>query len=517
MRLPSPVNISLLAFFVAAGCGTRMIETGATAFGGDVEMADAGAANRADAGPGFDAALPLDSGVADPRVPPTNGFPYVFEDDDRAPAWARFRAEGLAAEEVLADFETYMKKFSKKKRTAPSAELEYFKRQKTLQATGRAAGSMPSGGAAARVGLAGDIMWISDSWDTFLDPALKKRMAEDDLWLGNLETPIAESVEVAVTMAGLPVFNSAPGLVRSFRRDDGAPLFAALSFSNNHTLDHGDAAAVETLEFLAGEGVTAAGVRTAPGPRFVTLDLNGIRLGIYAATWGMNDMTVLDATNLEIDVIPGFAPPGARQVDLAAAREVLSGMAAEGVDLSILVMHWGHEYEMFPDPVQMVVARELVWAGADIIVGAHSHVPQPVEVCFVNGAEKEYIANHPELPALRADEGCVIAGAPGPPRKALVLYSLGNFATAMSTDLCRTGTYYSLNVFRNAGGPVGWLMPAHGFVYNAPEAPPEGTRRTLKLSDYLAANCFADACPVETLDELTYLRAHLGSDLGLAE
>ncbi|MBI5525172.1 MAG: CapA family protein [Deltaproteobacteria bacterium] len=523
-HLPGAAGLlALFALASIAGCGPRMIETGATAFEADAGPADAGAPEAgdgdagADAGAGTDAALPLDTGVADPRVPPTGTFPYVFKDDDRAPQWARFRAEGLTGDEVLASFPDYMKKFTEKKRTAPSAEREYFERQRKLQAAVRAAGSVPSGAVTARIGLAGDIMWISDSWDTFLDPVLRERMEKDDLWLGNLETPIAASVEVGVTMAGLPVFNSAPGLVRSFRRDDGAPLFAALSFSNNHTLDHGDAAARETLDFLASEGIAAAGGRTAPGSRFVGLEVDGIRLGVYAATWGINDMTLLDSTALEIDVVPGLAPPGARQVDLTEAREVLSEMALGGVDLSILLLHWGHEYEMFPDPVQMVVARELVWAGADIIVGAHSHVPQPAELCFVNGAEAKYAADHPDLEATRADGGCVLAGAPGPPRKALVLYSLGNFATAMSTELCRAGTYCSLEVFRNTDGAVDWLMPRHGFVYNAPEAPPDGTRRTLKLSDYLAANCFADACPAVTQDEIAYLREHLGSDLGLAE
>ena len=506
----------LLLAICTSGClDGRTLDLVAAADGGST--ADVVAPEAADAGQKADAALSLDTGVADPRVTPVHAFPYVFEDDDKPPKWARFRAEGKTTDEVTANFLDYMRKYNEKKRTAPSAELAYFERQRALAAVVRENGTVPPGAATARLGLAGDIMWISDAWDTFLDEGLRARMAHEDVWLGNLETPIAASMDVGAGIAGLPVFNSAPGLVRSFRRDDGAPLFLALSLANNHTLDHGDAAALETLDFLAGEKITAAGVRAAPGRRYVAFEVHGIRFGLYAATWGMNDMAALGGTALDIDVIPGLEPAGVAPVDLAEAREVLAEMAAGGVELTILLLHWGHEYEMYPDPVQMVVARELVWAGADIVVGAHAHVPQPAELCFVNGAEAPYTAARPKLPALAAAEGCILTGAPGPPRKALVLYSLGNFATAMNTDLCRVGTYYSLEVFRAADGAVDWRMPAHGLVYNAPEAPPDGKRRTLRLNDYLAASCYTDACPAATRDELAYLRAHLGSDLGLAE
>jgi poly-gamma-glutamate capsule biosynthesis protein CapA/YwtB (metallophosphatase superfamily) len=74
----------------------------------------------------------------------------------------------------------------------------------------------------------------------------------------------------------------------------------------------------------------------------------------------------------------------------------------------------------------MAAARVLARAGADIVLGAHAHVAQPAELLLLNGfdggsgcsaAGRAALAALP--PAARLD------GAPGPPRQALVLYSLG--------------------------------------------------------------------------------------------
>ncbi len=42
--------------------------------------------------------------------------------------------------------------------------------------------------------------------------------------------------------------------------------------------------------------------------------------------------------------------------------------------------HWGVEYDSSPNPRQKEIGRALVDAGADIIVGHHSHTLQPVEI-----------------------------------------------------------------------------------------------------------------------------------------
>ena len=71
----------------------------------------------------------------------------------------------------------------------------------------------------------------------------------------------------------------------------------------------------------------------------------------------------------------------------------------------------------------MRVARILVAAGADIVLGAHSHTQQPAEVLLVNGFAGD---TGDEQAALEhVPESCRLSGVEGPPRKALVLYGMG--------------------------------------------------------------------------------------------
>lgn len=55
-------------------------------------------------------------------------------------------------------------------------------------------------------------------------------------------------------------------------------------------------------------------------------------------------------------------------------------------------MHWGNEYELYPSPLILDVARKVASLGADIILGHHSHIVQPAEMLFVNGEKAELTA-----------------------------------------------------------------------------------------------------------------------------
>ena len=458
-----------------------------------------------DVGPDVAPDVPIawETGVHDPRVPPTEGYPYVFEDDDTELAeHLRFRAEGLTFDEMIPHAIDYLNKFVEKRRTAPSAAIRHFDDQRALVAAMRGAAPPAEATELLTVGLFGDLMWLGDGWDTFLDESLRAWMAETDLWLGNLETPIAESVPVPSFVFLPPEFNAPPGLVRSFRRDDGRSLFGALSFANNHTLDFEDGAARETLAFLDAEGIPALGVAEPDAPRFSLVEAKGIRVGLYGATWGSNQPEREATTSLALELLPGLAREEAGTlVDLSVVREALAAMTAAGAELRVVLLHWGHEYEMYPTALQTVVAREIVHAGADVVLGAHPHVAQPAELCWVDG-----YADGGSPPACRLETPAQ------QPRKALVLYSLGNFTTDMTTLLCQIGTLERLLVYRRPDGRVDWqLADGPDFVMNVADEGPDDTHLLLSLTDWLAADCFSrEGCAPEDLDELAYLRAHLG-------
>jgi len=523
-RLPLARAAALaLLVAVAGACGGA--RGGAGGSGRDTSARADAASDAGDASPpraddgsaGRDSVAPpgVDTGILDPRVAPVAAWPYVFEDDEVREEFAWFRAEGLSFEELAPHVLDYARKASVKVFGAPSAALAHFEDQRALAAA--LAGRDEAAGAASRatIGLVGDLMWIRSGWDRFADPALLASMAAADAWVGNLESPIDRSQSVPTLVPEYRDFNAAPGLVRSFVRPDGAPLFSALSFANNHTLDREDAGAGATLAFLDEAGVPSIGVRESDArPRWVTLEVRGVRLGLYATSWGLNEPERLGTTALELQVVPGLAPPGRAPVDLSGVRAVLAEMTAAGVELRVLVLHWGHEYEYYPSALQARVARELVAAGADVIVGAHPHVPQPDEICFVNGYEARYAdAGLGELAALRPPGGCLLTDETGRPRKALVLHSLGNFVTAMPTFLCQVGLLRRLVVYRDPSGAADWQVPRWRLVYNDGRGGPEGGHRTSLLDDWLAAGCGGAGCDAAVAEQVAFLRGHLGAAL----
>ncbi len=88
--------------------------------------------------------------------------------------------------------------------------------------------------------------------------------------------------------------------------------------------------------------------------------------------------------------------------DIRTAREL--------ADIVIVCPHWGTEYQSEPSKYQRKFAAEIAEAGADLIIGTHPHVPQPVEW-------------------LTASDG----------RKVLCYYSLGNYVSTQDKKECLLG------------------------------------------------------------------------------
>src|SRR5206468_8391659 len=159
-------------------------------------------------------------------------------------------------------------------------------------------------------------------------------------------------------------------------------------------------------------------------------------------------------------------------------------MAADGAEFRIVSLHWGFEFEFYPDPGIVRLGREVIGAGADLVLGTHPHVVQPLEVCFVNGYERRYLDAGAPPGALGERTGCLIRDETGVPRKGLIAYSLGNFATAMYTTHCRVGMALSLRLRRDESGRVDWGRPEAQLVYNV-HRDAQRRRRLVLLESYL--------------------------------
>ena len=144
----------------------------------------------------------------------------------------------------------------------------------------------------------------------------------------------------------------------------------AVSLANNHGADYGAAGLRDSLRAAQSSPVTVIGVGRDPEQAFrpYQASVDGVEVAVLAA----------DASPLESNASIWDAGRGG--LGLAAARDdtrLLAAVRAANAhsDVVAVYLHWGVEGRACPTAGQRELARNLADAGADIVVGAHAHVP----------------------------------------------------------------------------------------------------------------------------------------------
>ncbi|MFZ5823129.1 MAG: CapA family protein [Bacillota bacterium] len=146
--------------------------------------------------------------------------------------------------------------------------------------------------------------------------------------------------------------------------------FDAVSVANNHSGDFGPEAFAEQLDLLKQGGVPyfGGGKDLAEAHAPLILERNGLKIALL----GYNEV---ELRSFEA----GPERPGlAWSVDEQVERDIRA--ARERADLVVVYPHWGLEYHFEHSARQAELARKMIDAGADLVVGAHPHVIQPVEL-----------------------------------------------------------------------------------------------------------------------------------------
>jgi len=214
-----------------------------------------------------------------------------------------------------------------------------------------------------------------------------------NLAMANMETPV-DVFGGNRQIASWPRFNA------PFEILEGVTYagFNHLVSANNHAFDLGFIGIQATLENFQRVGITQTGIY-ATEEEFNTptiIDVEGIQIGVIAYTDSVNGLENLVPADIRPFTIRRFRSHVAHDVPAMAAD--IAAIQEAGAEVVIISLHWGAEYTNRPTDMQMQIARSLIDAGADIIMGHHSHTPQPLEWHY------------------RAD------GTRG-----LIIYSLGNF------------------------------------------------------------------------------------------
>lgn len=219
-----------------------------------------------------------------------------------------------------------------------------------------------------RLVFAGDIMLDDGPGRTIAaggDPLapFAARLRDADFTIGNLECPIATGGQALANK--IYTFRAHPRVLPLLKG-----RFDALAVANNHSGDYGRVAFVETLEHLERAGIPYVGggrdLTAAHAPLWV--ERGGLRIAILAYN---------EFKPRSFEAGPDW-PGVAWSEDSRVIAEIRAARAA-GADLVIPFMHWGWEREAAPGERQRQLARAMIDAGADVVVGGHPHVTQGAE------------------------------------------------------------------------------------------------------------------------------------------
>ena len=210
--------------------------------------------------------------------------------------------------------------------------------------------------------------------ERIVSDALLQEMLEADVMMLNNEFPFSNQ--------GTPMeekqftFRCEPKYV-SVLQELGVDI---VSLANNHTLDYGREALSDTFVTLDDAGIfyAGAGETRARAEEVQIVEVNGKKFGFIAAS-RVIPVTGWDVRNQAPGLFTAYDDTRLVEVVTEAKKEC---------DFVTVFLHWGVEYDAYPQEYQRTIAGNCFNAGADLVIGAHTHCLQGIE--FIDGKPVYY-------------------------------------------------------------------------------------------------------------------------------
>ncbi len=209
---------------------------------------------------------------------------------------------------------------------------------------------------------------------------------------------------------GFPRFSS-PDTIAWFLKSAGFNFFVN---ANNHSNDNGSKGINGTLNVFDRNNIRHTGVFRDTAEREKTYPYiireKGFKISILNYTYSTNGINTP-------------APAIVNIIDTIQMKKDMRSALDSMPDVVLVLMHWGSEYQREAGHDQKVIADFLFRNGADVIIGSHPHVIQPIEFYKFN-----YL---------------------GKPKTGLVIWSLGNFVAHQRRRYANGGIFVRFDIARN--------------------------------------------------------------------
>ena len=193
--------------------------------------------------------------------------------------------------------------------------------------------------------------------------AVRDLLSGADVAVANFENPAVDAFRYHTEGT---VFSADPRLIAGLRNAG----IDAVSVANNHIGDAGRAGVVQTIVNLDEYGIKHAGAgrNTAAAHRPALIRVHGLTVAILGYD------TIAGAYTA------GATTPGSARLTIAGAKADIAAARRAGADVVIVYPHWGIEYRASPFAAQQALARSIITAGADMVIGNHAHWVGAMEV-----------------------------------------------------------------------------------------------------------------------------------------
>jgi len=189
----------------------------------------------------------------------------------------------------------------------------------------------------------------------FIFEKIHQELLKNDIVVANLEGPITDNESVSISAKQdspeIFYFTFNPSWAKTLSENN----IRLVDLGNNHILNFGGQGLAETKKYLREAGVDYFG---APDyPKSIAIEINGIKVAFIS----YNEFSAYNKIEAE-----------------SAIEEIEA--AKKHADIIIVFAHWGAEYVPVPADSVRELSHKFIDEGADLIIGSHPHVIQPVEV-----------------------------------------------------------------------------------------------------------------------------------------
>ena len=191
-----------------------------------------------------------------------------------------------------------------------------------------------------------------------------EKIASTDIKIINQETIL---IKDSKKYSGYPNFGSPFEIGEAVKKAG----FNIISHATNHTLDKGEDGILDSIEFYSKfDDIALLGIHNSQddSEMISIVKKNGVKIAFLNYTYGLNGHKMPKDKEYLVDLLDDSDK---------IVRSLKS--AKKNADFIVVLPHWGIEYTHTPTKSQKDMAKFFADNGADMIIGTHSHVIQPLE------------------------------------------------------------------------------------------------------------------------------------------